>query len=151
MQCPVLLTPALFLLVLTLQTAPAFAQPPQSNHGDLRVVPAPGPVVIDGKLDEWDTSGEMFVYGVRKIRERYSVRVHAMWDAQAFYLGMRFRDPSPLINKVDADGAPGDGWLGLSLRSRSRLLSQRLGVSADEVHRRRCSDLRRDEGRAIAR
>lgn len=96
----------------------ALALPPQSNHGVLKVVPAPGAVVVDGKLEEWDTSGEMFVFGVRKIRERYSVRVHAMWDDRAFYLGMRFRDPSPLINNVDADGAPGNGWMADSFQGR---------------------------------
>ena len=82
------------------------------------MVPTPGPVVIDGKLDEWDTSGEMFVYGVSKIRERYSVRVHAMWNSEALFLGMRFRDPSPLINNVDADGVPGDGWMADSFQGR---------------------------------
>ncbi len=88
------------------------ALPPQSDHAVLRAVPAPGVVVVDGVLEapEWDRSGEMFVYPVRDLRDRYAVRVHAMWDAEALYLGLAYRDPTPMINNVDADASPDIGW-----------------------------------------
>ena len=89
----------------------AWAVPLQSNHGVCTVVPTPGPVTIDGNLQTWDLSGEMYVYGVRALRDRYAARVYAMWDQQALYLGLKWRDPTPMINNVDADGAPGEGWM----------------------------------------
>ncbi len=110
-------TSAILTLTLFL-TQTLCALPPQSDHGSLRAVPAPGTVTIDGRLDEWDTSGEMFVYGVRNIRDRYSARVTAMWDKDALYLGLRWRDPTPLINNVDPDRAPGEGWMADSLQCR---------------------------------
>ena len=60
----------IFLIALA---STLWALPPQSNHAVLKAVPAPKPVTIDGHLDEWDLSGEMYVYGVRNIRDRYSV------------------------------------------------------------------------------
>ncbi|HND56528.1 MAG TPA: hypothetical protein PLV92_29120, partial [Pirellulaceae bacterium] len=70
----------------------------QSNHGSLKAVPVRQAVVVDGKLDEWDVSAEMFSYGVRRLRDRYSVRVAAMWDSDALDLGLKWRDPTPMIN-----------------------------------------------------
>jgi len=101
-----------------LLTSSLWALELQSNHGVLKTVPAPGAVTIDGKLDDWDTSGEIFVYGVRNIRDRYSVRVAAMWDKEAMYLSLRWRDPTPLINNVDPERAPGEGWMADSLQCR---------------------------------
>ncbi len=71
------------LIVLAMVCRVAPGQGLQSNHGVLRAVPVPRPVEVDGKLDEWDTSAEMFAYGVRRSRDRYSVRVSAMWDDNA--------------------------------------------------------------------
>ncbi len=96
----------------------AWALPLQSNHGMLRAVPVAKPVVVDGRLDEWDTSGEMFVYNARSLRDRYSVRVHAMWDSEALYLGLKWKDPTPLINNVDPDRAAGEGWMSDSFQGR---------------------------------
>lgn len=89
----------------------ALALPMESNTGVLRAVPAPGPVTVDGSLGEWDASAEMLVYPVRQIRERYAVRSYAMWDAQALYIGLKWSDPTPMFNRVDADAAPGEGWM----------------------------------------
>ena len=99
-------------LALVLCVTPARAIPPQSNHGVLKTVPVPKIVKVDGKLspDEWDKSGGMFVYPVGSLRKRYSVRVHAMWDTEAVYFGLEYRDPTPLINNVDAVASPHLGW-----------------------------------------
>ncbi len=96
----------------------ARALPLQSNHGALRAVPVAKPVAVDGSLDEWDTSGEMFVYNARSLRDRYSIRVHAMWDKDALYLGLEWKDPTPLINNVDPDRAAGEGWMSDSFQAR---------------------------------
>ncbi|MDK3162343.1 sugar-binding protein [Kamptonema cortianum] len=94
------------------------ALPLQSNHGSIQVVPAPGAVTIDGSLEDWDRSGEMFVYRARDIRDRYSVRVYAMWDQDCFYLAMHFKDPTPMYNNVDPVGAPASGWMSDSFQGR---------------------------------
>lgn len=85
------------LLLVSLPTPSHAAGPAQSNHGKLLAVPAPGKVVVDGSLDEWDLSGEMLVYNARSLRDRYAVRVHAMWDQDALYLGLAWRDPTPIL------------------------------------------------------
>ncbi|MFO0871944.1 MAG: sugar-binding protein [Pirellulales bacterium] len=132
------------LLVLVLATVSRVApgQGLQSNHGVLRAVPVPRPVEVDGKLDEWDTSAEMFAYGVRRLRDRYSVRVSAMWDANALYLGLRWRDPTPLINNVDVDASPGDGWMADSFQGR-------FIVSGRQVHLTTCYSSRKDKSAAV--
>ncbi|MCX7915093.1 MAG: hypothetical protein N3A53_02160 [Verrucomicrobiae bacterium] len=111
-------TPTPLTMMLWLTATLAFGLPLQSNHGVLRAVPAPGPVTIDGRLDDWDLSGEMFVYNARSLRDRYSVRVHAMWDRDALYLGLHWKDPTPLINNVDPDRAAGEGWMSDSFQGR---------------------------------
>lgn len=97
---------------------PASGAGPQSNHGKLLAVPVPDKVTIDGTLDEWDLSGEMLVYNARSLRDRFAVRVHAMWDRDALYLGLVWRDPSPLRNETDADAAPAEGWMADAFQGR---------------------------------
>lgn len=111
-------TASALLTMLCLTATGSMALPLQSNHGVLRAVPAPGPVTVDGNLDEWDLSGEMFVYNARSLRDRYSVRVYAMWDKDALYLGLHWKDPTPLINNVDPDRAAGEGWMSDSFQGR---------------------------------
>jgi len=93
-------------------TSQTVALAPQSNHGEILSLPTQGEIVIDGKLDDegWDKSGEMFVYNVVTIRDRYSVKVYANWDKNFLYLGMAFRDPSPMMNKVNPNVAIDQGW-----------------------------------------
>ena len=67
------LVTAFLLLRITAETARA--QGLQSNHGVLRAVPVRQAVTVAGRLDEWDCSAEIFSYGVRRLRDRYSVRV----------------------------------------------------------------------------
>lgn len=120
----------------------AFSQGLQSNHGVLRAVPLRQPVVVDGKLDEWDVSAEIVSYGVRRLRDRYSVRVAAMWDAEAVYLGLKWRDPTPMINNVDVDATPGDGWMADSFQGR-------FIVSGRQVHLTTCYSSKKDKTAAV--
>lgn len=130
--------------LLFLAALPGFArgQGLQSNHGTLRAVPVAAEVSVDGKLEEWDVSAEMFSYGVRRLRERYSVKVAAMWDAQALYLGLRWRDPTPMINNVDVDASPGDGWMADSFQAR-------FIVNGRQVHLTTCYSSKKDKTAAV--
>lgn len=94
------------------------ALPPQSSTDILKAVPVARTVMVDGRLDEWDTSGGMLVYPARELRDRFSVRVYAMWDREALYLALQWRDPTPMVNNVDPDGAPGEGWMADSFQAR---------------------------------
>ena len=130
------------LVLLLFSPSVGVAQGLQSNHGVLQAVPAKQPVTVDGKLIEWDSSAEMFSYGVRRLRERYSVRVSAMWDTDAVYLGLRWRDPTPMINNVDVDASPGDGWMADSFQGR-------FIVSGRQVHLTTCYSSKQDKAAAV--
>lgn len=112
------LTTCLFTsLMMTLSVS---ALPLQSDHGILVSVPVPGneSVALDQSGKGWDLSGEMLAYPVRNIMERYSVSVYSMYDDQNLYLRLDWKDPSPMINNVDAEGAPGEGWMSDALQMR---------------------------------
>jgi len=84
----------------------------QTNNHVLRAVPAPKQVVLDGKLNEWDLSGQILMcYDLDTMLQTHSVRVAAMYDRDYLYVSFRFRDRSPLVNHVDPQQQPGSGWL----------------------------------------
>lgn len=76
---------ALGLLILVLGTTPLPAT--ETENQVLRILPAPGRVVVDGKADDWDLSGGIFACGnVERQREQYGVWFHAMYDTENVYL-----------------------------------------------------------------
>jgi len=81
------------------------------------IVPAPGKVVIDGKLDDWDLSG---AYGPVSFDAEYLGRndatFHGMYDADNLYLAFHVHDPDPLVNKGTVED--GNYWLGDSIEVR---------------------------------
>jgi len=77
----------------------------------LRAVPAPGPVMPDGDLAEWEDSGAIGIADNMQ-QPRKLVRVAAMYDPDALYLALHFRDPQPLVNHVDPVASPGRAWCG---------------------------------------
>jgi DNA-binding beta-propeller fold protein YncE len=84
--------PALLLFTLTLQAS-------ETQNQGIRVLPAPGPVTVDGKIGDWDLSGGVFACGdVEHLRGQFSVWFHAMYDAENIYLLSRWADPTPLNN-----------------------------------------------------
>lgn len=100
-------------LILVLVYAGLLSAGSHSQHSLLRVVPVPGEApAIDGRLadGEWDRSGEMLVFSAKPLRDRYSVRTSAMWNAEALYLAFSFRDPVPLVNNVNAETEIFGGW-----------------------------------------
>lgn len=92
----------------------------QSQNEGLPVVPAPRRVVIDGKLDDWDFSGRIWCFADQAIRNRYSTELAAMWDDEALYLGIKWRDPTPMYNMIDPAFNPNDGWKSDSVQIRAK-------------------------------
>ncbi len=92
----------------------------------ISAVPAPGPVALDGKLDEWDLSGEILSYDHADIAEKEHARLALMYDRENLYVGMYCRDATPLQNMVDAHidwrgekaGSNTWGWRGDALQLR---------------------------------
>ncbi|WP_283434753.1 hypothetical protein [Neorhodopirellula lusitana] len=98
----------------------------QSMNVGISVVPAPGRVVIDGDLNEWDRSGEISSFADVDLRDRYSVGTSAMWDRDSLYLAIDWKDPTPMANFVDASANPDDGWKGDAIQLRIRSGAERL-------------------------
>lgn len=113
-----------YILILLLaecaMLSPAVAQDGNGwcRHKQMYVVPAPGKVVIDGKLDDWDLSGAIDVYVMPETRERQSGRFALMYDKDALYIGAIVHDPTPMMNS-NAPETDGDkGWDGDALQFR---------------------------------
>jgi hypothetical protein len=80
--------------------APACAEG-TDNHL-LRAVPAPGTVVIDGRLDDWDRSGRIIACpDPVRLSGTYSATVMMMHDTEALYVAVEWRDPTPMVNDYD--------------------------------------------------
>ena len=82
----------------------------QSQNEGIQVLPVPGKVTIDGDLKDWDLSGRIWIFSDKSVRDRYSVKISAMWDKENLYLAARWQDPTPLISKVDPSFNPENGW-----------------------------------------
>ncbi len=95
----------------------------QSNNTGIRAVPAPGKVVIDGDLSEWDLSGRIWSFADMAIRDRYSAETAVMWDQDYVYLALHFKDPNPMHNTINPVFDPESGWKGDALQL--RILSDR--------------------------
>src|SRR5258708_31370626 len=88
------------------------------NHG-IHIVPVPGKVTIDGKLDDWDLSGQVLMcYDMETLRDIYSARVAMMYDADNLYVAVHFKDSTPLGNTHDPRYQPDRGWAGDSVQLR---------------------------------
>lgn len=77
------------------------------NH-TIRILPAPGKVTVDGKIDDWDLSGGTFAcMDVKRFREHYAVWLHLMYDADNLYILSNWTDPTPLNNPQSSRGGYG--------------------------------------------
>ena len=53
----------------------------ETENLNMRVLPVPGKVVIDGACDDWDLSGGVFACGaVETSRDKFAVWIHAMYE-----------------------------------------------------------------------
>ncbi len=87
-------------LLLALSIAiPWFSFATETENRGLRVLPAPGAVVIDGKVNDWDLSGGIFACGeLEHLRDNSSLWCHTMYDADNLYVLARWKDPTPMNN-----------------------------------------------------
>ncbi|HEY1785957.1 MAG TPA: hypothetical protein VGG30_10430, partial [Pirellulales bacterium] len=84
--------------VLILIAAPRVQATETENLG-VAILPAPGPVSVDGKASDWDLSGGLFATGdAENMREKAAAWFHAMYDDKYLYLLARFLDDTPLNN-----------------------------------------------------
>ncbi len=98
-------------VVLAGMTLPADAQDNgRGRHKQLYAVPAPKKVVIDGKLDEWDLSGQIEMFVIQATRGTMNAKFAVMYDKDALYLGADVNDPSPMMNMRDPRTDPFRGW-----------------------------------------
>ena len=89
----------------------------ETENLNIRVLPAPGGLKIDGTAEGWDLSGGVFVCGdVETQRDKIAVWIHAMWDKDNLYVLARFKDETPLSNPGTVAGDPGWGGDALQMR-----------------------------------
>lgn len=86
------------------------AQASRGRYNRQYAVPAPGTVVIDGDLSEWDRSAEIEFFVVPETRESQAVKISVMFDEQALYLGGIVRDNSPMMNRHEPNASGDKGW-----------------------------------------
>src|ERR1044072_4932953 len=96
----------LFVILFSLTSLhPTYAeQGALGLHKRIYFLPREKPVVIDGKLDEWDLSGQITMYVTKETSEVQSAKFAMMYDAEALYLCAEVRDPSPMMNRHDPQG-----------------------------------------------
>lgn len=77
----------------------------ETENLGMRILPAAGKVVVDGKIDDWDLTGGLFACGdVENAANRFAVWVHVMYDQDNLYLLARWNDPTPLNNPGSSKG-----------------------------------------------
>ena len=77
----------------------------ETEHIGIQVLPAPGKVKVDGRLDDWDLSAGVLVCSdVENLRDKLSVWFHVMHDATGLYLLARWNDATPLNNPGSSRG-----------------------------------------------
>lgn len=82
----------------------------KTDHSEIHVVPAPGKVTIDGKLDDWDLSGANLMFIDESSQDSYSVRGAMMYDKDFLYAGAQVKDPTPMVNRYAFGGEYGMSW-----------------------------------------
>ncbi len=82
----------------------------RGRHAQFYVTPTPGNVVIDGKLNDWDLSGQIEMFVVEATRSTQTAKIAAMYDDKALYLSGEINDPTPMMNRHDPKVNPSRGW-----------------------------------------
>jgi DNA-binding beta-propeller fold protein YncE len=82
----------------------------RGRHKQLYATPVPGQVTIDGKLDDWDLSGQIEMFVIEPTRNTMNAKFALMYDADAIYLSGDVRDTSPLMNRNNPAANPAFGW-----------------------------------------
>ena len=95
---------------ICLVTTTSLAGVGRGRHQKLYLVPTPGKVIIDAKLDDWDLSGQINICVVDETAEMQSAKYAMMYDDEALYISGVVRDPSPLLNRHDPKVDPERAW-----------------------------------------
>ena len=82
----------------------------KSDNTEIRIVPTPGPVRIDGDLKDWDLTGGIFMFIDEASKQTHQVRASMMYDAEYVYIGGRWKDPTPMTNMTGFGGDVGAAW-----------------------------------------
>src|SRR5262249_15844812 len=61
-------------------------------------------------LDDWDLSGQIWVYVAPETSEMQSARIALMYDADALYVSGIVRDPTPMRNRHDPKVNGDQAW-----------------------------------------
>jgi hypothetical protein len=89
----------------------------ETENLGIRILPAPGVVRVDGKFDDWDLSGGVFITGnVEASRDTAAGWLHAMYDRDTLYILVRWHDDTPLNNPGSIAGDAGFAGDSLQLR-----------------------------------
>ena len=97
----------------------------QTQNEGILVLPAPAAgVKVDGDLSEWDWSGRIQVFCEYNVRDRFSTETAALWDKDALYVAVKWRDATPMNSMVDPKITPGDGWKADALQLRVNTADQ---------------------------
>jgi hypothetical protein len=100
-----------FALCLALGHARAYvAIVNKVDHEQIHIVPAPGPVTIDGDLGDWDLSGAILMFLDEGSKATYSVRGALMYGDDYLYVGARIKDPTPMVNRYAFGGQVNMSW-----------------------------------------
>ncbi len=97
-------------LVLLLLAGVSAQEVGLARHKRIFVVPAPGPVTIDGKLDDWDLSGQIWMWVTLQTAEMQGAQFAMMYDDEALYVSAVVRDPRPMMNRHDPLVDPDKAW-----------------------------------------
>lgn len=82
----------------------------KADNTEIRIVPTPGKVAIDGDLKDWDLSGAIFMFIDEVSKETYQVRVAMMYDKEYVYIGGVWKDPTPMMNMNHFGGDVQNAW-----------------------------------------
>lgn len=80
------------------------------DHQDIHILPAPGAMVIDGDLQDWDMSGAITLSLDEASKKTMSVRAMMMYGADALYIAGIMRDPTPMVNNYSFTDEVWSSW-----------------------------------------
>lgn len=111
------LTAALFLVLVATAVGASRASATETENLGIRILPVPGKVAVDGKTEDWDLSGGVFVCGdAENLRDKMAVWIHAMYDAENLYILARWIDETPMSHPGSIAGDQGFAGDCLQLR-----------------------------------
>ena len=119
---------SLLLLLLAVCLLAASANINVGRYDSVHIVPAPGKVVIDGDLRDWDTSGEFFTFRFEEQKDKYFLKGYMMYDAENLYIAAHVRRRLPDDEYVQS-GRRGVSGLAWRLPAGARLHRPQAGVA----------------------